>query len=345
MNYLTNIYNAIKNDLEKIEKTTLNNLSRIVELDNKSTFIFILDRQNVKSMGIKIEENINIEVKNLPQWNGMNYRISDIEDEEIDGFSKFIVFSQTKDDVNNIFEIIMYDLLKSIKSLKNTSYIDKTIENVLYKWKKFFSKQPNVCMSSIRQQGLYGELLILKDLITLYGNQALYYWSGYDNETHDFYIKNNGLEVKTSSKKSASEVTINSEYQLDDSDVKGNLFLAFIVLKKSKKDGEKISELIYKIESMLENEIDVDKFKDSLFKYGYLYDYPELYENKFSVREKLFYKVEDSFPRVLKKDLPKGISSINYNLDLNSCEKFMLYEDEVYLEIGENINVESDERI
>lgn len=40
-------------------------------------------------------------------------------------------------------------------------------------------------------------------------------WAGPRNETHDFYIGSNAVEVKTTVKHAPYQAHINSEYQLD----------------------------------------------------------------------------------------------------------------------------------
>ncbi|MDU6823609.1 PD-(D/E)XK motif protein [Intestinibacter bartlettii] len=335
MNYLINIYNKIEKDLEKEPNKKNKSLSRIKVLDNGNKFIFIVNRNRIRSMGIKIKNN-NFIKSDFPRWKGMKYKFDSIKDDLVD-YSDFIIFEQTQEDKNHIFEMIMYDLLKNIAQIKKYDSIECTIKSLLYKWKKFFNIQSDGVMSDIKQQGLYSELIVLKKLISIYGRNALNYWSGYNGETHDFYIKNNAIEVKSSSKKAPYKVTISSEYQLDDTDISGELFLTFFAVKKSGYYGKNLPDIVNEIEELLlDKEQDIDKFREHLFEYGYLYNYPELYNNYFSVRKNLSYKVEKLFPRILKLDLPKGIGGISYNLSLDACENFMIDEEDLYVKVGDN---------
>ena len=46
-------------------------------------------------------------------------------------------------------------------------------------------------------------------------------------ETHDFYINANSNKVKTSSKSYPDIIKVSNEYQLDDSDMDGRLYLVY----------------------------------------------------------------------------------------------------------------------
>ena len=69
----------------------------------------------------------------------------------------------------------------------------------------------------------------------------------YNDETHDFYIASNAVEVKTTGTQAPYFAQISSEYQLDNSDVPGKLFLRFYAFRKSQSTGEKLPEIIARI--------------------------------------------------------------------------------------------------
>ena len=82
-------------------------------------------------------------------------------------------------------------------------------------------------MSEERQQGLYGELLFLSECLDSQGLEAVSHWAGSEDETHDFYFGSHAVEVKTTSAQAPYFAHISSEYQLDNSDIPGKLFLRF----------------------------------------------------------------------------------------------------------------------
>jgi hypothetical protein len=179
-------------------------------------------------------------------------------------------------------------------------------------------------MSKEKQQGLYGELLLLIELIESRGVNAVYCWMGPNAETHDFYINANAIEVKTTSAKAPYYAHINSEYQLDDKDISGDLLLMFYALRSSKADGENLPEIIDRIKTIIgDNSNALSEFQNKLLRYGYFAGHHELYLYRFSLREAALYYVSSDFPRVTKKDLPNGIGSITYMLSISSCSQYI----------------------
>ena len=58
--------------------------------------------------------------------------------------------------------------------------------------------------------------------------------------------------------------------------------------------------------------------------YHVIVDYDNKYTTRFMVREKTVYTVEDNFPRITRKSLPCGVSSITYVINLDVCNDFVL---------------------
>ena len=85
-------------------------------------------------------------------------------------------------------------------------------------------------MTEKRQQGLYGELLFLSECLDSYGLESVSHWAGSEDETHDFYFGSHAVEVKTTSMQAPYFASISSEYQMDNSDLPGKLFLRFYAL-------------------------------------------------------------------------------------------------------------------
>ena len=175
-------------------------------------------------------------------------------------------------------------------------------------------------MSEIRQQGLYGELLFLNECMNFHGAEAVLHWAGSEDETHDFYFGPNAVEVKTTSVQAPYFASISSEYQLDNGDVPGKLFLRFYAFRKSHSEGEKLPELIAEIRGKLgENLSMMQKFNEKLKKYGYFDEAEDSYTIGYYQRDNYCFAVKDSFPRITKDAVPLGVSDLTYRVSIMSC--------------------------
>jgi len=190
-------------------------------------------------------------------------------------------------------------------------------------------RKRDVSISDAR--GLFGELLVLKSLLmnnSISQSDILEGWHRPEPACHDFDFDDYSLEVKTTSR-SFTTLRISSEDQLTSVDMKP-LKLKLIViqnLKKSKTDslGEIYNEIRNILPLGLSVLFEMKCAEDFYFKYlG-----PEFMpiEYKFIVFDEYLYLVDQqNFPRIRKENLNLGISSVNYNLDLSSIEKFKIYE-------------------
>lgn len=123
---------------------------------------------------------------------------------------------------------------RQLKAAKCNADSLPVIINVLAKWKNFFASNKELVMTEKRQQGLYGELLFLSECLDSYGLESVSHWAGSEDETHDFYFGSHAVEVKTTSMQAPYFASISSEYQMDNSDLPGKLFLRFMHFVQAK---------------------------------------------------------------------------------------------------------------
>ncbi len=327
MYYLKNLFDNIINDFTKEEYANQKIISRKYVLENDIIFIvYYNNKNNTKELAIRINNDFDKNlVKKYPNWSGISVVISEIEDGSDKGF--YLTFKQLANSDENIYCAIMEDVIDNIKLVRNSEQVIITVGKVLVKWKHFFYIHEELIMSDIKQQGLYGELILLEKLINIYGENALNFWSGCNFETHDFYVKGNAVEVKSTSSKDVSSITISNEYQLDSSDVNGDLYLMFIVLRKSISDGETIPMLVQRILEKFQSDTSLEIFEEKLFKYGYLLRNPEVYRIGFVIREISYFEVSAMFPSITRSKLPNVISNVNYKLNISVCDRFCIEEE------------------
>jgi hypothetical protein len=160
-----------------------------------------------------------------------------------------------------------------------------------------------------------GEMLILLYLVK---NEKKPKWAAVEKATHDIEIKDYSYEVKSTTKRYESVITISSQNQMIKP--QKDLYLCFCRFEKSK-NGYSIEDIAKKLE-----------------KFGYSYYKANLgiekmgFEKGMSVRDEKYkiheirkYKVDNNFPKITKESfvsgkLPDGIVKITYDIDLNGLK-------------------------
>lgn len=237
----------------------------------------------------------------------------------------FIELQQMPGTESYIFEIVADDLRFAVDILPSRQGSTKAILDRLKKWKDFFATGKLPVLSEIKAQGLFGELLFLKELITEMGINAVNYWSGINNETHDFYIGQNAVEIKTTSTQAPYMAHVNSEYQLDDHDVNGKLFLRMYAFRKDKNGGQRLPNLIEEIRNMLSDDLFARNcFDGKLGKAGYLDVAADYYQDGYTIRDAYSFEVRNGFPRINKESVPNGIYNMEYSVAIAQCMDFAI---------------------
>lgn len=325
MNYTSDIY-------AEILKTAKENgqgksrLARRLKMDNGAVMIFAVDKiTSVLELYVqteKILDNIS-----FPHWKGVVIGTATLP-EYGDSLGECIFLKQSEQSERHIFEIIVEDLRVSIERLQNLKDIIECFSIVLTKWRNFFLLEKDVQLSKERELGLLGELSLLRKLIGIYGAVAVSFWSGCNDETHDFYIQGNAIEVKATAQKAPYKASISSEYQLDTQDVLKELYLQFYAFRKSESDGVTLPEIIHEVEALLNADTAyLQQFYEKLQRYGYFPQCAELYRTGYFSREENLYKVSGEFPRVERSKLEVGLSNVAYSISLDICQKFIMTEE------------------
>ena len=319
---LTNILEDIKNDFVKEQYRNSIVLTRRFVLA-KGNVISVSMNKNTDLCGIGIDipdETTYEELNSLPKWKGMEGKDNIVTEKT--GTKRVLSFEQLEGYDQTIFVNVMKDVCDNLEFVDKRGGVS-TIKYTLQKWSVFFQFEKDYVLSANVQQGLYSELTVLEKMIKKNGNKALAYWTGYNSESHDFYIGKDAVEIKSSSAKGPEKVNISNEYQLDDSGVMGLLYLLYLSIKKSEVDGEMLPEIVERIMIQLDCS-QKEMFKEKLLKVGYVYSMPELYTYHFRVREESCFMVKGNFPRITPKNIHKGIGAVEYVVSLDACRSYMI---------------------
>ena len=238
---------------------------------------------------------------------------------------KYLIIKPTHNKFNDLFVLLTFDVLKTINK---TNLKDATLKTI-NKWKYFTSDKNNELLSTEKQIGLIGELILLNRII---GDSVhnINCWVA-DSQPIDFSIQNNLIEVKTTLKDKHSHI-INGLDQMKIIKDKSKYILSILV-KKSDIKTKNTLNLINCIEQ-IENKITEDPeiqeiFYSKLKKVGYNEINRGKYNDyNFLIIDKLFYEVNENMPKITSDSftspLNSRINKITYNLDLDGldCMKF-----------------------
>lgn len=323
MNKTFEIYYALLRDLQKNKYDPSSSIHRKYTCANNVGIVYSVSvGARMRALGIPADKSS----KNMdfPVWKGVKIELVTMPDYSPDN-QLYIQLQQMPGTEPYIFEIVADDLRRDIDTMPTEQgSTDRTI-GTLKKWKDFFAAGKVPILTGSAAQGLYGELLFLKELINNMGTTSVTFWSGINNETHDFYVGQNAVEVKTTSTQAPYMAHVNSEHQLDDHDVNGKLYLRMYALRKGSNGGQRLPEVVGVIREMLKDDYSSKNiFDDKLVKAGYLDVAEEYYQEGYTIRDTYSFEVKDGFPRIVKENVPNGICELEYSLSIAQCMDYAI---------------------
>lgn len=195
-----------------------------------------------------------------------------------------------------------------------------SIIDTIARWRRLFSRGFNeLDITTLR--GLYAELHVgfMFSKRTWSSDKAVGAWTGPYETPHDFDFGGFSLEVKSRTL-GKNIIRINGEEQL----FGDNLGLAVVELShtQSPEPGhETLPELIKRIKSSL-TPSSIEAFDLGLSELGFDTE-AEIYRNYyFRVEETRIYDVADNFPRIISKQIPRGINHVSYDLSIESISDY-----------------------
>ena len=209
---------------------------------------------------------------------------------------------------------------------------------------KRFLKPRSEALSAIEQQGLFGELMILRNVVLEHYRPytAVNMWYGEEGLPQDFIHSKILLEVKSILVPRKKLITISSPEQLDGGE--RYLYLVVVYMEPSDPDilgSYSLFTLIKDIQAILmqdDNALDLFNTKLSskipssildtnLLKKYYDNDYYKLYAIE-------YYDVNDNFPKIVRNNLPEQVMNLSYVINLEKCTDFIIDEEAMFKNIG-----------
>lgn len=292
-------------------------------------------------LGIKFPEKHRLLILKMPfsigkefdfkyEFRGLKFeKIYDPDD------SKFLLLNLVLVDkqFTDIFDTLVIDVLNAIINESVAKVILKNYSNRLNKWQSLFEKFKKQGLTSEEQRGLYGELFFMRKFLqaNLDFNNIIISWIGSEKQIRDYQYGSWSVEVKTTHGNNHQKVQISSERQLDITNL-DNLFLYHLSLEIRQQSGETLNQIIDSVIEILSSDYNaLSQFRGKLLESGFFDHHRQLYNDVgYFIRQEIFYKVENDFPRIEEKDIRKGVGDVKYTIVVSQCSHFIKTEHDIF---------------
>lgn len=238
----------------------------------------------------------------------------------------------------DIFTTLVQDIVDHLEAIPEEQPAISAFITRLKRWQTFLEKNNSDGLSEIAQQGLYGELWVLREAILphfalLTGLQS---WTGPKGAQQDFQFTHCAVEVKTTSTKRHQKLSIASERQLDNTGI-GTIILLHLSIDVRQGQRETLPQIVTSVRAIVsDDDIARDELENLLFEAGYLDVHSQHYEHKgYIIREQNYFKVGENFPRIVESDLRNGVGDVSYTISVAECKHFSISESEVIALLGD----------
>ena len=277
---------------------------------------------HLRHLLVRMPDSWNEDISELPRWRGT--RILTRRGAERPVPHRFLVIEQGELSTREVFEVLVGDVCRAVATRSPGTTLEGIVTDRLARWKSFFDEGRSVGLGPEAQQGLFGELWFLRDVLV--GRvglaSAITSWTGAKRANHDFQFPGHAFEVKSSTAKQHVKVYIASERQLEASGPE-SLHLVVLGLNVLDAGGETLPRLVASLRSLfVEGEPGQRLFEDKLLEAGYIAAHEGHYTTGYAFRSERTYAVVPGFPRLLESDLPAGVGDLSYSVVLSACEPY-----------------------
>ncbi|MDT1958790.1 PD-(D/E)XK motif protein [Carnobacterium divergens] len=229
-----------------------------------------------------------------------------------------------------IFEVFSKDIITSIEKAKTEEEVLLIIANRFKYWSDLFKRSKGI-YDEKWIQGFCGELWFLDNvLIDKVGcEEAIKSWTGPEKANQDFITSQMVFEIKTKTQQTNS-IKISNDNQLSK-----DMYLSVIEISKSSEvaiNSFNLYKLISSIYTKIKNpKIHVEFNRKLLELELFPVDNARVYDKyAYEFVSLTHYKVDNEFPFIDHRNIPKAIIQYSYELSINSIEDFKISEEEIW---------------
>jgi hypothetical protein len=256
--------------------------------------------------------------KNAPVIHGIGLDLRSGEDER----QRLVIRLEKESDID-LFTGFCKTLSVALSHAEDSSSALTIALTHIKRWKSFLSgKGARLSMDEVR--GLFAELVFLVELLSQTDSEmfVIESWKGAEQLHQDFVFEDKAIEIKSLSGEERSMVRISSEDQLES--LQEQLFLRTYKLtaREERGAGRSLNDLVDEIHSRLSIGEAIEMYEEKLSKRRYsplpIYDKPT-----FEVGSTATYRIGPDFPRLIRSQLPEGITKVSYSIELEAIARFV----------------------
>ncbi|MFE9532624.1 PD-(D/E)XK motif protein [Streptomyces sp. NPDC006691] len=243
----------------------------------------------------------------------------------------------TADGLREVFNPLVTDVAEIAKSAPAAAEALAAAVDRFERWQDLLRAVSKDGLSAEARRGLYGELLVLGDVLlaSLGQAEAVEAWTGPTGTNQDFQLSGLAIETKASVAKRPRSIRIASERQLDGTGTPALLLALANLDERRGGSGESLNRRVEGIRQQLTSPAARARFDGLLVQVGYLPGHHDLYEEpRYTLRELRFWHVREGFPRLVESDLPEGVGDCTYHVSTSGLDAYRATADEVKELIG-----------
>ena len=222
---------------------------------------------------------------------------------------------------SDVFAFFCSDIIEYTRSCSSEAEGVQLIEKRWMQWNLLLEKQRKTLLSASEQLGLIGELYTLIQLIRMgkKPDEAVSAWVGPEGADRDFEFSDVWYEVKTTGAASQT-ITVSSLEQLDDS-IAGHLRIVRAdKCSPERSDGVTLDALVEEAKETIGSSLAAaSSFDRKLLQIGYL-SRAEYASQKYLISNFASYRVDSTFPKILRSSISSEIVSARYDLSIAAIE-------------------------
>lgn len=274
--------------------------------------------QNEESVLVGVKGSLPPQPIQLPRGQGFSLISTDVHSHPA-GYSWSALVRHETGSLE-LFTKVAIDLVNLMESTSTQegSRIHGAMISRIRAWQAFMKRESDGVLSTEEEIGLFGELLVLRNLLAdgVSEFDALDSWAGPEDGLHDFLLGDGAIEVKTTVAPAGFLAKITNLDQLDDC-LHQPLFIAAVRLAQLD-DGMTLPELIDQVTGRLQDPGAAALLNSRLVSTGYMDTMRPEYRRRFRCSELTYRIVGPDSPRLTRANVPASIHEARYSLDLDA---------------------------
>jgi len=222
-----------------------------------------------------------------------------------------------------VFRALCGDVCKVMIGASDEADAVRVFHQRLLRWQSFLQKHGPEGLSEHARCGLFGELLVLRDLLLpcMGAGVVLHAWRGCKKAHQDFQFPDRALEVKTTRASIPDRISISNVQQLDGEGME-HMFLTVVHVNENETVGETLLDVIDGLRDVLPDD-NRDLLDAGLNEVGFSDAHRALYaRSRFQLIDLLHFEVRAGFPRLARHQIPDGVKSVRYEITIDACRPF-----------------------